>query len=197
MRVDLTQNGVVPSKPLAPAPTGANQLQPKTLTTVQANKNSIPVGLYGPNPAWLNKKSRGDDKTVALSFIRFLSTQIAETVIPHHPVLGKTVVKGIWLGLDSLSYRAELRAAPDNRLVNSLKGLGLAADLVEAIAVAFNVHGIDPWATSVHFGLDQAQKGLTGRAAFDPADIQKWAIQLQGDGVSTELIDILRSMADK
>jgi hypothetical protein len=175
-------------------PTRINQPPPKTLATIQANKTALQVGLYGQTPAWLNQKSGDDDKTVALSLLRFLSTQIAESVIPHHGLLAKNVVKSLWLGMDFMKFRADLRAAPANHFVNSLKGAGLTVDLAETIAAAFNVHGIDSLTASVHFGLDQAQNGLTGRAVFDPADIQKWALQLQGEGASAELIEIVRSL---
>jgi hypothetical protein len=193
----IAQYPTIPSAPRATTPTPVIQSQPQTLATIHANNTPFQVGLYGPTPAWLNHQSNAEDKQIALSLLRFFSTQIAEHVVPHHGKLAVNIVKSIWIGLDLMEYGAELRTAPANRFVNSLKGAGLTLNVAEAVAAAFNVHGLDPLVANVHFGLDQIQNGLTGRAVFDPMDLQKWALQLQCEGVSGDLIDVVQAVSTK
>jgi len=193
----IAQYPTIPSAPRATAPTPIIQSEPQTLATIRANNTAFRVGLYGPTPAWLNHQSNADDEQIALSMLRFFSTEIAEHMVPHHGKLAMNIVKSIWIGLDLMKYRAELRTAPANHFVNSLKGAGLTLNVAEAVAAAFNVHGLDPLVANVHFGLDQVQNELTGRAVFDPMDLQKWALQLQCEGVSADLIDVVQAVSTK
>jgi hypothetical protein len=188
---------LVSSSPRAPAPTPIIPSPPQTLATVYAKNTVVHAGVYGPTPSWLNHPSNSNDKAIALSLLRFFSNQIAEHVVPHHQALATTLVKSVWIGCDFMKYRAELRTTPANHVVNSLKRAGLAVDLAETIAAGFNVHGLDSLVANVHFGLDQVQNGLTGRAVFEPLDIQKWALQLQGEGASADLIDVVRALSTK
>jgi hypothetical protein len=193
----IAQYPSIRSAPSATAPTPVIQSQPQTLATVHVNKTAYQVGLYGPHPTSFNHQSNADNKEIALSLLRFFSTQIAEQVVPHHGKLAMNVVKSIWIGFDLMKYRAELRTAHGNRIVNSLKGAGLTLEVAEVVAAAFNVHGFDPLVANVRFGLDQVHNGLTGQAVFDPMDLQKWALQLQGEGVNGELIDVLQTVSTK